>query len=171
MANWRAIMKLTALAVLVVVAVALLLPSRRASASEGWLSDFDGAKKAATAANKPILADFTGSDWCIWCKRLDAEVFSQDVFKSFARENVVLFVADFPQERELDEATANQNRRLAEQYGVQGFPTVLLLDAGGKVLARTGYRRGGADAYVAHLRELVASARGAQRAEETAEKP
>jgi hypothetical protein len=38
---------------------------------------------------------------------------------------------------------------------VKGFPTVLLLEADGKELARTGYKPGGAEAYVKHLRELL----------------
>lgn len=48
-----------------------------------------------------------------------------------------------------------QNKRLMQTYGVEGFPTVLILDAGGKVIARTGYRKGGAGAYVDHLKNLL----------------
>ncbi|NQT92016.1 MAG: hypothetical protein HQ559_04580, partial [Lentisphaerae bacterium] len=51
-----------------------------------------------------------------------------------------------------------QNEALAKKYNVSGFPTVLLLDAKGKVLARTGYRKGGAAAYVKHIQELLADA-------------
>lgn len=47
-----------------------------------------------------------------------------------------------------------QNQQLAQKYGVRGFPTVLLLDENGEVLARTGYQRGGAESYVEHLKEI-----------------
>jgi thioredoxin-related protein len=120
-----------------------------------WLTDFEQAKKAAETRKIPILADFSGSDWCGWCIRLDQEVFSKTEFKQYAAKHVVLFLADFPRRTPLSEALAKQNRALGERYEVKGFPTVLLLDKDGKVLARTGYRPGGADAYVAHLKQLV----------------
>ena len=42
------------------------------------------------------------------------------------------------------------------KYKIEGFPTVLLLDAGGNVLGQTGYQQGGADPFVANLKELLA---------------
>jgi protein disulfide-isomerase len=122
-----------------------------------WLTDFQAAKEAATATHRVILADFSGSDWCVWCKRLDAEVFSKPEFKTFATNNLVLFLADFPQRTELPDKTARQNRMLASMFGIEGFPTVLLLDAAGKELARTGYEPGGAKAYVERLQKLMPS--------------
>lgn len=126
-----------------------------ALAGEEWLTDFNKAKKEAVEKNLPILADFSGSDWCGWCIKLDKEVFSQKEFKAFAKDRVVLFLADFPRAKELAAEVKAQNEQLMQTYGVQGFPTVLLLDAGGKVIARTGYRRGGATAYVDYLKELL----------------
>ena len=126
-----------------------------ANAGEGWTTDFEAAKKAAAENGKPILADFSGSDWCGWCIKLDKEVFSKSEFKDFAKDNVVLFLADFPARKEQAEDEAKQNKALAEKYGVRGFPTVLLLDAEGNVKATTGYQRGGADKYVEHLKELI----------------
>jgi len=55
---------------------ALLLAPVAVMASEGWLTDLDAAKKQAAAEKKDILIDFTGSDWCGWCIKLDKEVFS-----------------------------------------------------------------------------------------------
>ncbi|MFH1970021.1 MAG: thioredoxin family protein [Verrucomicrobiota bacterium] len=126
-----------------------------ALAGEEWLTDFNKAKKEAAEKNLLILADFSGSDWCGWCIKLDKEVFSQKEFKAFAKERLVLFLADFPRAKELKADVKAQNEQLCKAYGVKGFPTVLLLDAGGKVIARTGYRRGGAGAYVDHLEKLL----------------
>lgn len=120
-----------------------------------WTSDFEAALKASAETGKPVLADFTGSDWCSWCMRLESEVFGTDAFKNFAKENFVLFVADFPNEKQIPAAVAEQNRKLAEKYAVQGFPTLLILDKTGKEIARTGYRRGGAEAYIEHLKSLA----------------
>jgi thioredoxin-related protein len=124
-------------------------------AGEGWLTDFEAAKKLAAEKKVKILADFSGSDWCGWCIKLNKEVFDKDEFKKFASENLVLFLADFPSGTKLPDALAKQNERLASEYGVQGFPTVLLLDATGKVMARTGYRPGGAAAYVEHIKNAL----------------
>lgn len=125
-------------------------------AGEDWLTDFDAAKAQAKEQNIPILVDFTGSDWCGWCIRLDKEVFSRDEFKQFAEEHLILFVADFPNKKELPAAIKAQNEKLAAHYGIRGFPTILLLDAEGKELARTGYKPGGPEVYVKHLKALMA---------------
>ena len=124
-------------------------------AAEGWLTDFEQAKKAAAEQKRPILLDFTGSDWCGWCVKLDEEVFSQKEFKDFAKDNLVLFMADFPRGKELPPAEKQQNEALMQKYKARGFPTILLLDAAGEVIAKTGYRPGGAAEYVKHLQELL----------------
>lgn len=128
-------------------------------AGEAWVTDFESAKKLAAEKNLPILADFSGSDWCGWCIKLNKEVFDKEEFLRFARGNLVLFLADFPSGIKLPEVQAKQNERLASLYGVEGFPTVLLLDETGKVMARTGYKAGGAVGYVEHIKLLLDSAR------------
>jgi len=133
------------------------------AAGEGWLTDLEQAKAQAAERRVPILADFSGSDWCGWCIRLDKEVFSRPEFKAYAQESLVLLLVDFPRRQPLPEAQQRQNTALAEKLGVQGFPTVVLLDAEGRELARTGYREGGAEAYVRHLRELLAPKFGPRR--------
>jgi protein disulfide-isomerase len=120
-----------------------------------WLTDFEQAKKAAAEKKLPILADFSGSDWCGWCIKLDKEVFSQKEFKEYAKNNLVLFLADFPRKKNQDDKTKKQNNDLLKKYAVEGFPTVLLLDADGKVFATTGYKPGGASAYIEHLKKLI----------------
>ncbi len=126
--------------------------------SKGFIDDFARAKVEAAALSQPILALFTGSDWCPWCVKLHDEVFDKSEFKAFAADNLVLFIADFPRGKKLSDDLQKQNRALAETYGVRGFPTVLLLGADGKVLAQTGYQEGGAAAYVASLKELLTKA-------------
>ena len=127
----------------------------KSGAAKAWLTDFEAARKEAAKRNVPILADFSGSDWCGWCIRLDREVFSKPAFKKFAKEKLVLFLADFPSRKEQPPALKAQNEKLATRYKIEGFPTVLLLDATGKELARTGYQAGGAEAYVKHLAKLI----------------
>lgn len=121
-----------------------------------WLTDFEQAKKTAVAKKVPILVNFTGSDWCGWCMRLDKEVFSREAFKSYSKESLVLLKIDFPRKIKLPDGTVAANGKLADQFGIQGFPTIVLLDAEGKEITRTSYRQGGAEAYVDHLKALLA---------------
>lgn len=133
----------------------LLMTATYTFAGSGWLDDYEKAKEQAKAEGKPILIDFTGSDWCGWCVRLDNEVFSAREFKKYAKENLVLFEADFPKRKKISKKTQEQNQQLAEQFGVRGFPTIVLVDSNGEKIAQTGYREGGAEKYVEHLKELL----------------
>jgi protein disulfide-isomerase len=131
----------------------------QATAAEGgeatWTDDYAAAMKLAKETGRPILADFSGSDWCGWCIKLDKEVFSKPEFAAYAKDNLVLLMLDFPQDKEQTAAVKEQNAKLSEQFGIQGFPTVLILDADGKEIARTGYQSGGAASYVDHIKSLL----------------
>jgi thioredoxin-related protein len=131
-----------------------------AFAAAGWESDFDKAAAKAKAEGKHILIDFSGSDWCGWCIKLDKEVFSQSAFKQYAKDNLVLVLADFPSDKSKQSAAVQkQNDELAKKFGVKGFPTVFLLNSEGKPLAKTGYQAGGPEAYVEHIKKLIADAK------------
>lgn len=120
-----------------------------------WETSFEKAKKKAAEENKSILINFTGSDWCGWCKRLDREVFRKDAFSEFVEEELVLLKVDFPKYTSLPADQQRANEELARNYGVRGFPSIFLVDKTGKVLLATGYQAGGADSYVRHLKPHV----------------
>ncbi len=119
-----------------------------------WTEDFEAAKALAAKEGKDLLIDFTGSDWCGWCKRLDAEVFDVDPFRSEAPKQFILVKLDFPRQTPQDPKIKEQNGKLQAEFKVQGFPSIYLADAAGKPYARTGYRPGGAEPYLKHLAEL-----------------
>ncbi len=142
------------------VVLAVAMAGTAVFASEGWMTDYAKAKEKAKAESKHILIDFSGSDWCGWCVKLDNEVFSQDAFKQYAKENLVLMLADFPRDKsKVSDEVKAQNDQLMKEFGVRGFPTVFILTAEGKVVAKTGYQDGGAEAYVEHLKKLIAEAK------------
>ena len=145
---------LTVLMVLVTLAC-FAEEKKKADEKTSWSEDFAACMEMAKKTHKPIFALFTGSDWCIWCKRLEGEVLSQDEFLKYAGRKLILFKADFPNKiPQLDELK-RQNENLAKKYGVRGYPTVLLLDKKGEVIGKTGYQKGGPDAYVKHLKKLL----------------
>ena len=126
-----------------------------AHAGDGWMTDFKAALAEAKQQEKPILVDFTGSDWCGWCIRLDKKVFSKDAFLEFASDELILVEIDFPRGEKQPELLRAQNEQLMAKYGVLGFPTILLLDSNGQTIGKTGYRPGGPEAYVEHIKEMV----------------
>lgn len=94
----------------------------------GWLVNIDEAYAISKKTGKPILANFTGSDWCGWCKRLKANVFDHDEFKQWADKNVVLLELDFPRSFKIPAEIQQQNMSLAQAFQVQGYPTVWVFD-------------------------------------------
>lgn len=124
-------------------------------ADSGWLTDYKKAQEESKASNKLILVDFTGSDWCGYCIKMDREVFSHPKFKEYASKNLVLLEIDFPRAKEQDLGLRKQNQQLAMEYQVEGFPTFVVLNGEGKkVWEHGGYLPGGPDAFIAELEKL-----------------
>lgn len=136
------------------LAAALTLTSALAG-GEGWSSNFAASQKIAAHGNKDLLVDFTGSDWCSWCIKLNKEVFDHDEFRKGVKDSFVLVELDYPRDKsKLTEEVQAQNEAMMKIYPIKGYPTVLLCDPDGKPYAATGYQQGGPEKYVEHLNEL-----------------
>lgn len=117
--------------------------------NEGWLVNVDEAYALSKKTGKPILANFTGSDWCGWCKRLTKSVFIHDEFKEWAEQNVILLELDFPRRKQLPENIRQQNASLRQAFAVRGYPTIYVFDLekndkGGyeiSALGKTNYKK------------------------------
>ncbi|MCF7912781.1 MAG: thioredoxin family protein [Candidatus Cloacimonetes bacterium] len=120
-----------------------------------WQKNFEIAQKIAKKEGKSIFINFTGSDWCVWCHRLTDEVFSQPEFVEFANRNLVLVRFDFPKQTQLSAGEENYNMKMAQKYGVKGFPTLFLTDSAGNIIQKLGYEKGGAVPYTNMLRDLI----------------
>jgi thioredoxin-related protein len=126
--------------------------------AQDWQTDFEKAKAIASKENKPIVLVFQGSDWCAPCIKLDREIWSTDTFKTYAKEHFVMLQADFPRKKKnnLSEAQQASNAKLAELYNKSGiFPFVVVLDAKGKVLGETGYKKTTPKQYINELEAFV----------------
>ena len=137
----------------ILILVVVLLNLSTIYAQE-WQTDFEKAKKTASTEDKPIVLDFQGSDWCAPCIKLDRQVWSTAAFKKYASEHYVMLQADFPRKREnsLSETQAKANAKLAETYNSNGiFPFVVVLDANGNVLGKTGYKKTTPEQYIKEL--------------------
>ena len=97
------------------------------------------AESDAKQNHKLILLEFSGSDWCIPCIKMEKEIFQQASFIKYSKDHLVVVHADFPRlkKHQLPKEQAKQNEKLAEKYNKEGaFPLTVLLDADGKVLKK-----------------------------------
>ncbi|MCK5802966.1 MAG: thioredoxin family protein [Lentisphaeria bacterium] len=134
----------------------VMLAGTTGFSGEGWPTDWAQAKKTAAKENKLILVDFSGSDWCGWCVKLDKEVFSQPAFLKGAKEKFVLMLADYPRDKSgQSEELQAQNEKLRTEFQIKGYPSVYLTTAEGKPIAKTGYEPGGPEKYLAALEKMA----------------
>jgi protein disulfide-isomerase len=94
-----------------------------------WQEDYQQALKQAVNRGAMVMAFFTGSDWCPYCKALHDEVFESQTFRYwFNVHKLVPLLVDFPSDKPQSEATVEQNAKLKAEYNVEGFPTVIALE-------------------------------------------
>jgi len=118
----------------------------------GWTEDYAAALAQARQEHRQLLLDFTGSDWCVWCHKIDAEVFSRPEFAAYARQHFILVKLDFPKSRPLPDAVKQQNARLKARFKVRGYPTIIVLDADETMrFEQEGYVPGGPRAFIAAI--------------------
>ena len=141
--------------ILVLSLVLLAGISLKASAGNDWKVNFEEAKKSAEERHLPIFAYFSGSDWSDDCMRFDIIVLQKKEFQEFASVNLVLFQADLPRKKPLAEDIKKQNIELRKKYGISIYPSVLLLNFEGKIIATKNYDKGDPALYVNELRKLI----------------
>ena len=127
-----------------------------AQAETPWLTDYKKAQEQAKSSNKLLLIEFTGSDWCPPCRMLQKEVLSTPEFKDLASKNFVLVEIDFPRTKEQSRELVEQNQMLAQRFGIQGFPSIIILNTDGKKLGElVGYDpRAGWKGYIESLEKI-----------------
>jgi thioredoxin-related protein len=107
-------------------------PAIDGAAPGEWTMDIEAARKVAAEKKLPLLLNFTGSDWCGWCKLMDKQVFSQAAWQAYVKPNVMLVWIDFPNDKTLvPEKYVARNKSLSEQYDVEGYPAYVILDDDG----------------------------------------
>lgn len=106
--------------------------------------DLEAAKKYAREKDIPLLLNFTGSDWCHWCKMMESGVFNQEEWRAYAKDNVVMVWLDFPKDKSLVPARyVARNNELRKKYNISGYPSYLLVDTKlDKVIGQLGAGRG-----------------------------
>ena len=109
-----------------------------------WTQDYDAALKVAAEKNLPLMLNFTGSDWCGWCKIMDKQVFAEDEWGAYAKKNLMLVTLDFPRDKSIVPAKwVGRNNELKGKFGIRGYPSYVVLDKDGETkLGQLGASRG-----------------------------
>ena len=92
-----------------------------------WHRSLDTALAEAQERGTLVVVDVY-TDWCGWCKKLDKDTLSNPEVQAKLKDFTLL---------KLD---ADKHRDVAQRYAVRGFPTTLVLDArGGLIAKQPGY--------------------------------
>jgi len=140
-------------AIILALILGSTLPAFAEYPPQGWTDSITEGIAQAEREGKMLLLDFTGSDWCVWCEKLDSEVWNTPEFKAWSGENLVKVFLDYPQSINLSEDQLRQNQLLKQYFGIKGYPTIFLLDSNLTPLLQTGYHEGGPGEYIRHLKE------------------
>jgi len=150
--------------ILITLGVIISLGASAQEHSPTWHTQLGSAVDKAIAEQKPLFLFFTGSDWCGWCKRLQAEVFVKPEFKEWATENVVLMELDYPRRTAQSEELKQQNMNILRVFGVRGYPTIWFVNPTKKEteinfgkIGSVGYVRGGAEPWIAEANKIIGS--------------
>jgi protein disulfide-isomerase len=140
------------------VSACLMSLQLTAVAALDWTTDLSAAQAKAEKEKKLVLLNFTGSDWCAWCKRLHKDVFSTKEFETFAKDSLVLVEVDFPAQKKQSEALQKANNALKQKFQIQGYPTILVMNGEGKeVWRQVGYLEGGPKVWIDRIRSTKKS--------------
>jgi len=93
-----------------------------------WVYSYEEALELAARDNLPVMA-FLYTSWCGYCKKLDAETFTDSVVIEASKGFVALRI------------DGEKDRKIAYGYGVKAYPAILFLDPSGRVIWREyGFR-------------------------------
>ena len=113
------------------LAILLLAASSLVAAPDvRWETSLTAAQKRAKAENKLIFLDVS-TGWCYWCKKLQKDTFPSDQAKAALAKVVPLSI-----ETQDEKYQPTKDNFIEQKYKVDGYPTMLILDASGKEVAR-----------------------------------
>ena len=123
-----------------------------------WTMDYEAAKSYAKEKGLPLILNFTGSDWCSWCIKMEEQVFSQEKWSTYAKENAVTVFIDFPQDKsKVPEKYVERNVKLRDSFEVRAYPTYIILDGdSGEKIGQLGASQDStADSFISQMKDIT----------------
>jgi protein disulfide-isomerase len=102
-----------------------------------WTDDLNQALTTAKAESLPVYLYFTGSSWCIWCKKMDREIHNADEFRQKTVGKCLFVRIELPAGGQPSE----EIKQLLEKYHVSSVPTAILLSPDGEEITRFRYQQ------------------------------
>jgi thioredoxin 1 len=93
--------------------------AQKNSSTNFFKGSYDEVLREAKKQNKSVLLDFYAA-WCSPCQRLDRETFANKDFAQYANQNILVYKVDIE---------SFDGMEIAEKFGVDVFPSMLLMDA------------------------------------------
>lgn len=138
-------------------------PDSARAQREVWFTDFAAAQKEAEASKRRMLVLFTGTDWCAPCIQFEASVAHAPRFLSVASAAFVLVKLDYLRNTPQPAAKSARLEQLRERYGINSYPSLLVISADGKKSSRVDtIRRRSAEDMVEYFVQAVEEARVAK---------
>ena len=106
------------------VAVAVVSRLREGTDQVAWQTDLPAAGRAAAAARKPVLLDFTAS-WCPPCQEMRRTTWADRATAALVSDRCVPVSVDI-----------DAHQDLARRYAVESIPTLVLTTPDGRELRR-----------------------------------
>ena len=97
-----------------------------------WFSDVESAQKSLKGEKKAILLFFTAPGWCGPCRMLEAGPVASPEFAKLVNSSAAAVKLDYSNRRNL----SDKARAALQKYQIEGFPSMLVLDANGKEKGR-----------------------------------
>lgn len=121
-----------------------------ASNQINWLRSYSDAVALSQSTSKPIVILFTGTGWCPACMKLERTVLNHPEFAQALNQKFVFLKAEFPDYSE-PAVMASPYKPLLDRYGINAFPTIVVVNANGQMLYTVNYREGGPQIYIQEL--------------------
>ena len=95
-----------------------------------WMSFDEGIVKAQKTNRKLLVDVYT--DWCGWCKKMDAETYRDPAVRTYLEKHYVLVKLNAESEKAFSYRDVRYTEReLAGAFGIKGFPSTIFLKPNG----------------------------------------